>query len=420
MMKVARDAGVGRIGGLVGAVCTAAVLAGCSAPEGGQEAWRGSVVDSAGVAIVHNPATPPEQGPWALELELAISPDESRPETLFGHIADLAADDRGNVYVLDQFAQVIRVFDQDGTYVGPVGGPGEGPGEFSAFGQSVLRVGDTLLVTDMARRAVQRFGTDGEFISMSPYPQTAGRGMWWKRGGGALFFRGMLRVVREDGSWGAEDVLFRAAGDLASADTVMVFDYPQSDLGGRGNARVPYLVNAPTWTPLPDGGIAWTHLESERLFLHGPDGDLRRIVESPNWVRRAPTPAEGEVLRESMGERLRMLGGSPDALDNLPVVVPELLPAVTAVRSGPDGTLWVQRMGSVDDVHPMALNTPDPPSGWGGSAWDILDAEGRYLQTLELPERFRLLRFEGDWMYGVQRSELDEEIVMRFRVWGGD
>jgi hypothetical protein len=64
----------------------------------------------------------------------------------------------------------------------------------------------------------------------------------------------------------------------------------------------------------------------------------------------------------------------------------------------------------------MALNTPDPPSGFGGGTWDVLDAEGRLLGSIELPARARVMRVVGDALYAVQRDELDVERVVRLRV----
>jgi hypothetical protein len=133
-------------------------------------------------------------------------------------------------------------------------------------------------------------------------------------------------------------------------------------------------------------------------------------------VQREPTPAEARLLEEKAGEKLEMLGGSREALGQLPVEQPDRLPAVTSVVAGPEGTLWVQRLGHAEDVHPMALNTPDPPSGYGGGIWDVLDAEGRLLGSIELPARARVMRVVGDAVYAVQPDELDVERVVRLRV----
>ncbi len=47
---------------------------------------------------------------------------------------------------------------------------------------------------------------------------------------------------------------------------------------------------------------------------------------------------------------------------------------------------------------------------------DVLDSTGRYLQEIELPDRFRVMRFQGPLIYGIQRDELDQQVVMRLRL----
>ncbi len=49
---------------------------------------------------------------------------------VFGLIADVELDERGNVYVLDRHNAQVRIFDSLGTFVGAIGQPGQGPNEF--------------------------------------------------------------------------------------------------------------------------------------------------------------------------------------------------------------------------------------------------------------------------------------------------
>ena len=109
-----------------------------------------------------------------------------------------------------------------------------------------------------------------------------------------------------------------------------------------------------------------------------------------------------------------MLGGSANAVEQVPLDYPQTLPVLTDVRAGPDATVWVQRAGSIRDVHPMALNTPDPPRGWGGRAWEVLDRDGRFLGTVDLPPRLRLMDIRGDLLLGIQADQdwVDHVVVM--------
>jgi len=157
--------------------------------------------------------------------------------------------------------------------------------------------------------------------------------------------------------------------------------------------------------------VAWSTLEADEVRLVAADGTERRI-RSGGWVGHPPSEGEKAALRILVGERLEMLGGSAEAVDRLPVDFPTTLPVLTDLRAGPDGTLWVQRAGSVREVHPMALNSADPPRGWGGTAWEVLSPEGRYLGTLELPPRFRVMAITDATVVGVQSDPLRVDRVV--------
>ena len=388
--------------------------------DGGTDgAWEGELRDSAGVAIVENRGRglwTPEQA-WRVREDLVLGTDETRPETHFGHVADLAVDPAGRLYVLDQLASVVRVFAADGTPAGTLGGPGEGPGELSRLASSVFLVGDTVHVVDWAQSRVVRFLPDGTTVGSDPLPGDRGARSWWSVApDGGLVFRSLRMVVDEQRRWRPMDHLVRASRDGTELDTLLTFQYPPSDLGGPGNVVAPLVVNVPDWTLLEDGRVAWTTVVDEVVRVHDARGTLERVVTREAWERRRLTEEDEAVLARLLGEKMEMLGGRASVLELIPLAPPSLLPAVTSVRGGPEGTLWVQRMGDVRDVHPMTLNGSDPPTGFGGREWDVMDAQGRYLGSVELPPRFRLLTITGDALYGVRRGELDVEEVLRLRL----
>ena len=410
--------GIGRFGGARGAplwLLTALACGDTGAPSGGR--WMGERTDSAGVAVIRNtgPALWTDRQAWRVVPELEIGGDETRPETLFGHVADLAAGEDGRIWVLDQQAREVRVFASDGAVLGVMAGPGDGPGEIGPMAFSLVRRADTLVVADWSQARLSRFATDGTRLSGERIPVTGAARSWWEAFPDGLWFRSLERFLGPDGRWAGRDALQRYEGEGA-VTTVMTFDYAQTDVGAPNAAVVPLLVDAPSWTVLEDGGVAWAALLDERVRIHAPDGRLRALLSRDAWAGRPPTAEETAALTRLLGEKFEMLGASRDLVERLDVVAPPRLPTITALHAGPDGTLWVQRAGAAEDVHPMALNTPDPPSGWGGPTWEVFDREGRWLGSVELPPRFRLLASEGDLLYGVRRDALDVERVMRLRL----
>jgi hypothetical protein len=169
------------------------------------------------------------------------------------------------------------------------------------------------------------------------------------------------------------------------------------------------------WAVLPDGRVAWSDLTATEIRILEPrrgGARLRSLIRSDAWRARSPSGPDLQALRILVGERLEMLGGDASIVDQIPVVDPPVLPVLTDLAAGPDGTLWVQRAGDLRAAHPMALNTPDPPRGWGGATWDVLDRDGRYLGAVEMPPRFRMTALGDDWILGVQADPRNVDAVV--------
>jgi len=390
-------------------------LAACD-PSPDPKAWEGSVRDSAGVVLVHNTARGQwSEDAWAVEEILSIGSDDAPPATEFGYVADVA-NDHDTLYVLDQSAQEVRVFDDGGVLLRTIGGPGDGPGEISRFAASLVLTGDTLIIADWGRGRLHRFLSDGTFLD-AVIPPGEGARSWWRLGAdGGLYARSLTRIADDARGWVGDDRLYRFGGDWSAPDTVLRFEYTETDIGAPGEPRFPMVVNAPSWDILADGRVVWSTLEEQSVRISRPDGSLERIVTSDSWSARAPSLDEEMTLRSLASEKMVMLGGDRSAVDQLPVTQPDLLPVVTVARAGPDGTVWLQRLGEVSDVHPMMVNSPDPPSGWGGGEWDVLDADGRYLGSVGLGARVRIARIDDERIVGIRRDELDREEVVVWRL----
>ncbi len=400
-----------RGGAWVGCTAVALVWA-CGGDDG--STWAGTEVDSAGVRVVTHAAVPDRPGPWVLEPVITVGAADGADGPVFGAVTDVEIDGRGRIALLDGPSQVIRLFDSGGAAVSVFGGPGDGPGELSRFAGSLVARGDTLTVVDWGRGARIRFDGQGVALESRPLPGPAGSRSWWRRArDGEVWFRSLTRVVRDDGRWGGDDRLFRLGGDGEPRE-VWVFRYPETDLGGPGAVRVPLVVDAPSWDVADDGGFAWVTLSDGRLRIHAPDGGLRLTTHRVAWSPEAATSAHRGPLVDALGLRLGALGGDPAAARSMETDLPESLPGVTSVRAGPEGTWWVQRRGDLAFVGPGAVNTPDPPTAWGGPFWDVVGPDGRYRGTVALPPRTRLLRIREGRVIGVTVDDLGVE---RLAVW---
>jgi hypothetical protein len=404
----------------VAARCAAAALtalSGACAGDGGRASWDGEVRDSAGLSIIENAGL----GLWTPETAWRIEPafelrDRAGAEDDIGLISGFAVDGRGRIIVIDLQARNAIVFDSAGGFAHTVGRPGQGPGEFSRFlTTAMIGSGDSILIPDWAQARLSVFSPDGRFarqIVTEPEPQPQS----WVRLEDGYLYRGITIGRDERNHWTTWDALLRANADFSTVDTLIVFDYPRSDLGGPGRSLVPLIVNVPMWTRLNDGRIAWSSLDLREIRIHDSNGREQARLRHAAWTGRTVTDGDRSALREKLRERFVLLGVEPTIIDNLELTFDEILPALTAVQAGPRGTIWVQRMGAVEAVDPMVLNTNDASNGLGGPDWDVFDAEGRFLGTLTLPAGVRIELITDRSIWGVRRDADGVQIVQRLDI----
>lgn len=399
---------------LVRAFAVVASLTACNAGE----RLPATTSDSAGVRLVRNHASDTWRGgpAWTASVSLTIGADSGNEAYQFGRIGDLAVTPRGEIAVIDQLAGTVRVFDSTGTFVRSLGRPGRGPGELSRSANGIFPLGgDSMLVMDPGERRMTVYAPDGTVastIALAAPPNAQG---WTRQPDGSLLERG-LTISRVDGKFAFWDALLSMTADGASTDTLFEFDYVKTDLGGPGQLRIQLIVNNPTWARLDDGRIVWTALDQDYVSIHAPDGRLLSRVRHEAWVTRPVTPDDKSVMVELLRAKYRMIGGDASFADSPQVEAPPTFPAITTVRAGPDGTIWVQQMGPVSTIDPMAINAPDRADFLGGPTWHVLDRDGVFLGAIELPPRFRIFRMSGDAIYGAARDSLDVERIVRLRL----
>ncbi len=379
------------------------------------------IVDSAGVQLVSNRADSGWRNTprWTITEDLSIGVDSGVPELQFGRIGDLDVSSNGDIAVIDQLSGAVRVFDRSGAFVRSVGRPGKGPGELSRSANGIYWIGgDSLLVLDPGEVRMTVFAPDGSVATTTALP-LAPRGQGWMRlAGGDLLMRG-LTISRVDGQFRFWDALLRVQRDGARSDTLLEFDYAKTDLGGPGRLRIPLIVNNPTWARLTDGRIAWTGLDRDYVQVHDSTGHVVSRIRSAQWVTREVTDADRVKMVEMLRIKLRSIGGDASFADSPQVEAPARFPAITTVRAGSQGTIWVQLMGPVESIDPMALNAPDRADFLGGSTWHVLDSSGAFRGAIDLPRRFRIFRMTENAIYGAARDDDGVERIVRLRLQTG-
>ena len=403
---------------MIAAASTAITISlACAAPD---TARRVDMRDSAGITIATN--TVPDSADvaeiWTATEDLRIGAVEGDDSITFAQVGEVAVDGAGRIYVLDRQARRVKVYDSDGAFLRFIGRAGEGPGELSRFPTGLMIRGDSaVVVADYSLARVSIFDLEGGLLATVPVPARPMGLSWTLDDSGDFVYRGQTIGRRDGGGFSFWDAI--VAMDVETPgrlDTLLVMDYPATDLGSPGNLRVPLIVNSPFWDRLDDGRIAWSSLDRNEVRVHAPDGRLVLIVRSDAWRKRPASRADGEAMRELLRTKLTALGGVAETADGPNVVFPDSLPAITAVRAGPIYTIWVQRMGGVESIDPVAVNAPGPADAFGGGTWDVLGSEGAFLGVVRLPARFRLMEVADGAVYGVLRDDMDVQWVVRLRL----
>ena len=318
------------------------------------------------------------------------------------------ADAQGHIHVLDQQAQQVRVFGADGKFVRSLGRPGRGPGELSRFANGLLSARDgSVWVPDYAQARINVYSAqDSSLLNTIPLVQRPGGRSWVLRGNDTLTYRAVSITRDSLGRFKTWDGVVRTIAGSPTLDTLLVFDYTPTEIGAPPNLRIPLIVNGALWALLPDGRLVSSSLDGESIRIHKADGGIERIVRNVEWVRAPLTESDRAALKDLLRQKLTLLGGDAKAAESPNVEVWDRWPAITAVRAGPDNTIWVQRRGTISDIDAMAVNSPDTPERFGGSRWDVLDSEGKSLGFVQFPRGFRPYDVRDSRVYGVTTDSL--------------
>lgn len=403
------------------AVVPVLVVAACGGASVGE--WAGTVTDSAGVPVVQNPA----EGGWTLlpaprvEEELRIGAVEGEAAYQFGQIMAVDVDEAGRIYVLDQQAAAVRVFDAGGRHIRTVGRPGGGPGELSMMTMAVMAGGDEVVyVADVMRQRIAAFGADGAEVGSTPLLVQDGmpvRIVPSEEGRFALHVRSMMLPGMTEPVPPRDWILLRSPSGEA-ADTIMELESGTTfDFSG-GMPRIRLFSPEPMWTLLDGGRVAYGRNDAFRIEIRAADGSLERVITRPTQ-RQPVSESDRRAFLSLMRRSVEQQGAMPPAaIDQFlsGVEFADHYPAYAIMMGGPAGTLWVQRIATAADIE-GAGGTFDP-NDVGSPDWDVFDSQGRLLGKVSMPPRFQPLRVVGNRFYGMLRDELDVQHVARVRIDG--
>lgn len=394
-----------------------------SDPPGTVGTWVGTITTEGDITTVVNESGSVWGGEATLVEEASIGVEAGPDEFMLGRIRGVAAtDDR--IFVLDDSAGVVRVYDDGGVHVRDLGGPGQGPGEFNDP-RSIAVAEDGTVYVFTGDLRVKVFSPDGE-------PAGA-----WETHAEARYGAGRMPTVSRDGTlWlpdyvaeSADDIVrregMRAVGPDGPAGEPLLAPAPRSDdymlINEFGNARmgrpVPFAPKL-NWMLSPTGALVSGFSSEYRIEIRHPDGPVTGVIKS--WQPIPITAEQIEWNRRSVTESMRRL--NPEWQWNASDI-PAHLPAFSDLAVGSDGRIWVRRtvaMHRIDGCDPTTADaeTGRRPNCWKGeTAYEVFGTDGRFQGTVPAPAlALRYPVFRGDHVIGYTEDEAGVGMVKRYRL----
>ena len=331
---------------------------------------------------------------WRVVEDLRIGSAMSEGPDLFGAVYSFDVDAWGRIFVLDDQAQEVRVFDSDGTFVRTVGKKGEGPGEFTgAVAVDLSRSGE-IWVMGMGEGRLSIFDTTGAYLrqertntggwSVRPYP---GGFDAMGRYNVLIQSAGTKRMARFDQSYNPIDTIPIPENPVE----LEFFETP------RTSTSVPFQGSM-RWRLSPAGTV-WTLLTARyELTEMTTAGEVLRTVTKDH----EPIPVTDED-REGAIADLEWFTNQGGQIDQ--TKFPTTMPVTASFFIDDERNLWVERRVAAFDAHDK------------GRLFDLFNAGGNYLGTLRLP--FELAGsipepiVRGGVLYGITSDEAGVPYMVR-------
>lgn len=360
----------------------------------------------------------PAQGRWGTDVrlveDLRIGVLEGEPEYMFGRVGDLAVGRDGSIYVVDRSVPEIRQYDAEGQFVRRIGAEGQGPGEYGLIeGIEVLPDG-RLAIWDPRHRRLTVYSADGRYQDSWLVPS----GLHGSRTFG-IDHAGHYYVMKtffdedqppqEDKVW--PKGFLKVASGGAVLDTIPLPSNP-------GDGFVLYGSEGPmynfaqrfryAWSPL--GYLVAGHNRTYSFDLLRPDEPVLRIVRDAEPVR----------LKAEERDQWRAWGAYFSKRSGKTYSLPSTKPAFRDIYVGDEGRIWVDRYAEAVRREPRPRDDDRPerlPLTWRQPrTFDVFEPDGVFLGTVIGPPETWLVRWRGEYVWGVERGPSDEPYVVRFRI----
>ncbi len=347
--------------------------------------WEGTIGTKDGVTIVKNPRHPMHsESVLDLREDLVIKGSEEAEEQMFQNINTLDVDEEGNMYILDELAGNIKVFDRNGNFTKSIGRKGQGPGEFGMPISHILTQQNQIIVNDMGQRKVQYFDMEGNYQKEFSIADKF------------LFFGPM---VTSDGDLVVtytipqEKPLTILQKFNPEFQAVLTFASVEMDTPPVINIFVARSLTSLRWVVTYNDDIIWGDIKNPayELRFHDTDGTLKKIITRDYDPIPITTEDRNRLMEETFGD---------NPADQWDIRFPDSYPPFSGFSFDDLGHLFVKRYEKETDET--------------GNLFDIFDSEGKYVAQM----RFKMnpMIWKNGHMYTIEEDEGGFKIVKRYKV----
>lgn len=294
----------------------------------------------------------------------------------------------GGFYVLNYGDKRVLSFDAEGAFVRSIGGPGQGPGEFTSPVAMATDTAGGLFVLDAGQSRITHYPPD----TMAP-PVTVPLGMehglptaMAGSAEGSLYveFRAIQGLSEEPGH-----TLARVDPATGSIDPRVRLDpVEQIPVTSTAEGRRVTRFIEPPFAPSP----VWTPAAGALVYGDGSSYSLRRTRDGETATL---FQVDAEPAPVTPADRARFADRNPDLDPSDDLVFPEVKPHFTELRSDPRGWLWLRT---------------------GLQEWEVREADGRRIGAVTLPTSSRLVGIGRQGLYLIRMDEADVETLVKLEL----
>lgn len=336
--------------------------------------------------------------------EIRIGQLEGENEYVFGAINQIAVGKDGAMFVSDNQAPIIRMYDRDGEFIRNVGREGRGPGEYQSIGgirtfpDGRLATWDArnmrITVFDEAGSPTETHSVNSQLFSSEVFEVDESENFYVKI---------VLRNTPDMPNW--ELAWVRASPEGVILDTLKIpldeEEREQTFVLFTASGRAHAFIEQPFVTLSPKGHLVMGRNDKYKFELNLPNTTPKRIER--DYTPVPVTPEEKDQWRAWINYY-----GTNNS-------VPEVKPPYKDIRTDMQGRIWVKRY--VDALYTEENIGPHfgPESNWWEPpVFDVFNPDGSFYATVRLPVNASFREAKDRNVWAVIKGEYDEQYVARY------